>query len=136
MSGVDNPQAQEVVVVEPELRDLYEAAVAKRHEELALEHARLLYVLENVIPDLRDWILGIGKKLRVVKRDWNPVVGTLIGFSADITHVKLDVTELITQWDKPVDRLERKIVELPAGSIVLYEWIEHEEEVQKPQKQG
>jgi hypothetical protein len=136
MSGVDNPQAQEVVVVEPELKDLYEAAAAKKHEELALEHARLLYILENVVPDLRDWILGIGRKLRVVKRDWNAYVGTLVGFSADITHVKLDVTELITQWDKPVDRLERKIVELPAGSIVLWEWIEHEEEVQKPQKQG
>jgi hypothetical protein len=128
---MSNPSTQELEIADPELKQLYESAKAKSHEELALEYARLLYVLERAVPDLKDWILGIGRKIRVVRRDWNAYIGYLIGFSADITHVKLDVTEMIKQWDQPVDKLEKKIVELPAGSIVLWEWIEGEAEVPK-----
>jgi hypothetical protein len=128
---MSNPSTQELEIADPELRQLYESAKARSHEELALEYARLLYVLEYAVPDLKDWILGIGRKIRIVRRDWNAYVGTLIGFSADITYVKLDVTELIKQWDQPVDKLEKKVVELPAGSIVLWEWIEEEAEVPK-----
>jgi hypothetical protein len=131
MEGMGNPSTQELEIADPELKQLYEAAKAKSHEELALEYARLLYVLEYAVPDLKDWILGIGRKIRVVRRDWNAYIGYLIGFSADITHVKLDVTEMIKQWDQPVDKLEKKVVELPAGSIVLWEWIEEEQTIPK-----
>lgn len=131
---MDIPGQQPTEVVDEELRELYEAVKAKSHDELALEYARLLYILEKVVPDLRDWILGIGKKMRIMRRDWNAVIGTLVGFEADITRVKLDVTELVKQWDQPVDKLERKIVELPAGSISLWEWLEAEAEV--PREEG
>lgn len=123
-------------MVDDELKQIYDSLMQKSKEELALEYANLLYVLDNAVPDLKDWILGIGRRLRLYKRDWTPVEGILIGFEADITMLKLDVTELIKQWDKKVDKMEKKIVQLPSGSVSMWEWVEADWEVPKQEGTG
>ena len=136
MGGDTGAGQQELEITDPELKQIYDSLMQKSKEELALEYANLLYVLDNAVPDLKDWILGIGRRLRLYKRDWNPVDGILIGFEADITALKLDVTELIKQWDKKVDKMEKKIVQLPSGSVSMWEWIEAEWEVPKQEGTG
>jgi hypothetical protein len=136
MGGDTGTGQQEQVVADDELKQIYDSLMQKSKEELALEYANLLYVLDNAVPDLKDWILGIGRRIRLYKRDWNPVEGILIGFEADITMLKLDVTELIKQWDKKVDKMEKKIVQLPSGSVSMWEWIEADWEVPKQEGTG
>jgi hypothetical protein len=136
MGGDTGTGQQELEITDPELKQIYDSLLQKSKEELALEYANLLYVLDNAVPDLKDWILGIGRRIRLYKRDWNPVEGILIGFEADITMLKLDVTELIKQWDKKVDKMEKKIVQLPSGSVSMWEWVEAEWEVPKQEGTG
>jgi hypothetical protein len=136
MSGENIPAGEKVEEVEDELQQIYQSLLKKSHEELAMEYANLLYVLDHAVPDLKEWILGIGRRIRLVKRDWNSIEGVLIGFEADIISLKLDVTELIKQWDKPVDKMEKKIVQIPSGSVTMWEWIEAEWEVPKEQQGG
>jgi len=126
-----NPEQQAGLDIPEELREIYEGIISKSKEEIALEYARLLYVLENAVPDIKDFILGIGRKMRVVRRDWQAYIGYLIGFEADIIKLKLDVSELIRRYDQKTDLFEKKVVEIPSGSIVLWEWIEEEAEVPK-----
>jgi len=129
-----SPQG-EPEVIDERIRELYEEALKKKHEDLAMEHAQLVYILENAVPELKDWILGIGKRLRIFKRNWEPLEGYLIGFQAEITKLRLDVTEMVRLWDRNVDRLERKVVEIPTGSITMVEWVEFQQEFPREEQQ-
>jgi len=130
----DSPQA-EPEVIDERIRELYEEALKKKHEDLAMEHAQLVYILENAVPELKDWILGIGKRLRVFKRNWEPLEGYLLGFEAEITKLRLDVTEMVRDWSKDVNRLEKKIVEIPTSSITMVEWVEFQQEFPREEQQ-
>ena len=129
-----SPQG-EPEVIDERIKELYEEALKKKHEDLAMEFAQLVYILENAVPELKDWILGIGKRLRVFKRNWEPLEGYLLGFEAEITKLRLDVTEMVRLWDRNVDRLERKVVEIPTSSITMVEWVEFQQEFPREEQQ-
>lgn len=101
-------------------------------KELIERLSKLQFLFNNLDPSVKYWINNLFKLCRAVRRDYNPIVGVLVGVSFEVKEVDIWVEEDFKEYSKGLKVHERKIVKVKPTSLVQFDIIEHREE--EPEK--
>jgi len=119
----------------PQEEDPYE--IKKRElsqlskEQLVEKLAQYELALDQMNFEVRYWIQNMFMPVRIVKRNYTPIFGTLIGLVMEPKLYIVYAYEEQVRYDKDTDLAERKIVRIPAGSTVYVETIQEQKEIPK-----
>ena len=100
-------------------------------EQLAEMLAQYEVALDQFNPEVRFWLQNMFSIVRVVKRNYTPIFGTLIGMRWKPEAYIIYAYEEIPQYDKGEDLAERKIVTIPASMTVYIEAIQEQQKIPK-----
>ena len=100
-------------------------------EELVERLAQIELALDQMNFEVRYWIQNMFMPVRIVKRNYTPIFGTLIGLVMEPKMYVVYAYEEEVRYDKDTDIAERKIVRIPAGSTVYVETIQERKEIPK-----
>ena len=100
-------------------------------EQLVERLAQYELALDQMNFEVRYWLQNMFSQVRIVKRNYTPIFGTLIGLVMEPKLYIVYAYEEEVQYDKDHDIAERKIVRIPAGSTVYVETIQERKEIPK-----
>ena len=100
-------------------------------EQLIEKLAQYELALDQMNFEVRYWLQNMFMPVRIVKRNYTPIFGTLIGLVMEPKMYVVYAYEEQVRYDKDTDLAERKIVRIPAGSTVYVETIQEQREIPK-----
>ena len=100
-------------------------------EQLVERLAQYELALDQMNFEVRYWLQNMFSQVRIVKRNYTPIFGTLIGLVMEPKMYVVYAYEEQVRYDKDTDLAERKIVRIPAGSTVYVETIQEQMEMPK-----
>jgi hypothetical protein len=95
--------------------------------ELLYEVARLRNLMDWLDPNVRYYLERIGAALLAVRRDYHVFDGVLLQTKWDLKSVEIGVLDKRYDHNSGKYVIERKVVILPVGSILDFEFLQERE---------
>jgi len=108
---------------------------ARRQELMKLEKEELVnialkyqMIMEGIDSETRTWLEDLGSLYRVLRRDYQPILGVLQRINFSVESLELAVVDEKEDWKTHKKTIEWKIVKIKPGSVLYYEKLLDREE--------
>ena len=120
---------------EEELNAKREELMKMSKEDLVNIALKYFMIMDGIDSETRTWLDDIGALYRVIRRDYQPILGVLQRVNFEVQSIELAVVDEKEDWKTHKKITEWKIVKIKPGSVLYYEKLLDREEKEPEEEQ-